>query len=90
MTADAIIVGSGPGGSTAAEVLTRAGWSVVIMEKGRNNLLDPDDLAAQRKPPGAFGRRRGRRRSAAYGTRSQKQHERDCEKAFHSFLQPYF
>ncbi|HUC05376.1 MAG TPA: GMC family oxidoreductase [Acidimicrobiales bacterium] len=44
MTVDAIIVGSGPGGSTAAEVLTRAGWSVVIMEKGRNHLLDPNDL----------------------------------------------
>ena len=41
MTVDAIIIGSGPGGSTAAEVLTRAGWSVVIMEKGRNHLLDP-------------------------------------------------
>jgi choline dehydrogenase-like flavoprotein len=44
MTADAIIIGSGPGGSAAAEVLTRAGWSVVIMEKGRNHLFDPDDL----------------------------------------------
>jgi len=44
VTPDAIIIGSGPGGSTAAEVLTRAGWSVVIMEKGRNHLLDPDDL----------------------------------------------
>jgi len=44
VTVDAIIIGSGPGGSTAAEVLTRAGWSVVIMEKGRNHLLDPDDL----------------------------------------------
>ncbi|HEY1828377.1 MAG TPA: GMC family oxidoreductase [Acidimicrobiales bacterium] len=44
MSADAIIIGSGPGGSTAAEVLTRAGWSVVIMEKGRNHLLDPSDL----------------------------------------------
>jgi gluconate 2-dehydrogenase alpha chain len=44
MTADAIIIGSGPGGSAAADVLTRAGWSVVIMEKGRNHLLDPDDL----------------------------------------------
>jgi choline dehydrogenase-like flavoprotein len=41
---DAIIIGSGPGGSTVAEVLTRAGWSVVIMEKGRNHLLDPSDL----------------------------------------------
>ncbi len=44
MTVDAVIVGSGPGGSTAADVLTRAGWNVVIIEKGRNHLLDPDDL----------------------------------------------
>jgi choline dehydrogenase-like flavoprotein len=51
MTVDAIIIGSGPGGSTAAEVLTRAGWSVVIMEKGRNHLLDPDDLT---RPAGDF------------------------------------
>ncbi len=44
MTVDAVIVGSGPGGATAADVLTRAGWSVVIVEKGRNHLLDPADL----------------------------------------------
>ncbi len=44
MTVDAVIVGSGPGGSAVADVLTRAGWSVVIIEKGRNHLLDPDDL----------------------------------------------
>ena len=43
MTLDAVIVGSGPGGSTAADVLTAAGWSVAIVEKGRNHLLDPDD-----------------------------------------------
>jgi choline dehydrogenase-like flavoprotein len=43
VTADAVIIGSGPGGATAAEVLTRAGWSVVILEKGRNHLLRPDD-----------------------------------------------
>ena len=43
--------GPGPGGATAAEVLTRAGWSVVIMEKGRNHLLDPDDLT---KPAGDY------------------------------------
>lgn len=40
---DAIIVGSGPGGSTAADILTAAGWSVCVFEKGRNHLIDPDD-----------------------------------------------
>jgi gluconate 2-dehydrogenase alpha chain len=46
---DAIIIGSGPGGSTAADILTAAGWSVVIFEKGRNHLIDlanPDRLAS--------------------------------------------
>ncbi len=43
MTVDAVIVGSGPGGSTVADVLTAAGWTVTIVEKGRNHLLDPDD-----------------------------------------------
>ncbi|HMT24701.1 MAG TPA: FAD-dependent monooxygenase, partial [Microthrixaceae bacterium] len=37
---DAIIIGSGPGGATAAEVLTAAGWSVIVVEKGRNHLID--------------------------------------------------
>ncbi len=45
MTVDAVIVGSGPGGATVADVLTAAGWSVTIVEKGRNHLLDPDDLS---------------------------------------------
>src|SRR5271167_1907935 len=40
---DAIIVGSGPGGSTAADVLTAAGWSVLILERGRNHLIDLSD-----------------------------------------------
>jgi choline dehydrogenase-like flavoprotein len=40
---DAIIIGSGPGGATVADVLTAAGWSVVIFEKGRNHLIDLDD-----------------------------------------------
>ena len=40
---DAVIVGSGPGGSTAADILTAAGWSVCIFEKGRNHLIDPAD-----------------------------------------------
>ena len=49
MTVDAVIVGSGPAGSTVADVLTEAGWSVVIFEKGRNHLIDlaaPDNLLA--------------------------------------------
>jgi len=37
---DAIVVGSGPGGSTAADVLTAAGWSVLIFERGQNRLID--------------------------------------------------
>ena len=51
VSADAVIIGSGPGGATAAEVLTRAGWSVIIMEKGRNHLLDPDDMT---RPSGDY------------------------------------
>ena len=42
---DAIIIGSGPGGSTAAEVLTEAGLSVLMLERGRNHLLDLDNPA---------------------------------------------
>ena len=37
---DVVIIGSGPGGATAAHVLTAAGWSVVVLEKGRNHLLE--------------------------------------------------
>ncbi len=37
---DAVIIGSGPGGSVAADVLTAAGWSVIVLEKGRNHLID--------------------------------------------------
>lgn len=37
---DVVIIGSGPGGATVAEVLCAAGWSVVVLEKGRNHLVD--------------------------------------------------
>jgi len=40
---DAVIVGSGPAGATAADVLTAAGWSVIVLEKGRNHLLRLDE-----------------------------------------------
>jgi gluconate 2-dehydrogenase alpha chain len=40
---DAIVVGSGPGGSAVADVLTAAGWSVCMFERGRNHLIDLED-----------------------------------------------
>ena len=39
---DAVVIGTGPAGATAAEVLTGAGWSVIMLEKGRNHLLALD------------------------------------------------
>ena len=39
---DVVIVGSGPGGSTVADVLTSHGRSVIVLEKGRNHLLSLD------------------------------------------------
>jgi len=47
---DAIIIGSGPGGSTAADVLTAAGWSVLVFERGKNYLINlerPSELLAE-------------------------------------------
>ncbi len=39
---DAVVIGTGPAGATAADVLTSAGWSVIMLEKGRNHLLALD------------------------------------------------
>ncbi|MGZ4681623.1 MAG: GMC family oxidoreductase [Acidimicrobiales bacterium] len=36
---DAVIVGSGPSGSTVADLLTAHGWHVVVLEKGANHLI---------------------------------------------------
>jgi choline dehydrogenase-like flavoprotein len=35
-----IVVGSGPGGATFAEAVTDAGWDCIVVEKGRNHLID--------------------------------------------------
>lgn len=39
---DAIVVGSGAGGGTAARVLTERGWKVTVMEKGRRH--EPEEF----------------------------------------------
>lgn len=41
-TYDAIIVGSGAGGGTAARVLTKRGWNVLVLEKG--DWRQPDEF----------------------------------------------
>jgi choline dehydrogenase-like flavoprotein len=38
--AEAVVIGSGPGGSTAAMVLAEAGWDVIMLEKGANRFGD--------------------------------------------------
>jgi gluconate 2-dehydrogenase alpha chain len=38
--APVVIVGSGPGGATFADALTSAGWDCIVLDKGRNHLVD--------------------------------------------------
>ena len=46
--AQVVIVGSGPGGATFADVVTAAGWTCIVLEKGRNHLLDLEPPYAPR------------------------------------------
>ncbi len=46
-----VIVGSGPGGATFAEAVTGAGWDCIILEKGRNHLVE---LEPPYEPKGDF------------------------------------
>ena len=66
---DVVIVGSGPGGATAAEALTDAGKSVCLLEKGRNHLLDAGSRRSRRSATS-----RATRSSSAAGTSSVRIH----------------
>jgi gluconate 2-dehydrogenase alpha chain len=43
LDADVVIVGSGPSGSTAADLLTAHGHTVIVLEKGANHLISLDE-----------------------------------------------
>jgi choline dehydrogenase-like flavoprotein len=47
-SADVVIVGSGPGGSTVGRELAAAGWKVVLLEKGRHHRFIGNHFTALR------------------------------------------
>ncbi len=50
---DAVVVGAGAGGPIVAQELVRAGWRVVLLERGKWNTpwdCRKDDLRNQRNP----------------------------------------
>ncbi|QGF23422.1 GMC oxidoreductase [Raineyella fluvialis] len=51
---DAIVIGSGPGGSTAVQELTERGLEVLLLEAGRE-LREEDFAPPKRKKPAAMG-----------------------------------
>lgn len=45
MTERVVVIGSGPGGATAAMVLAEGGWDVTVLERGPNHFADLTDPA---------------------------------------------
>ena len=52
--ADAIVVGTGAGGATAARTLARAGWSVLLVEEGPDRRATPGEATARDTMLGRF------------------------------------
>lgn len=82
MTRSAIVIGSGAGGATAAWVLTRAGFEVTLLEKGKNYFRGLDDAAGLALP--LFGgdeirRRRGFPGMDAFAEPRSRRSQREAE-----------